>query len=116
MKLLIERSDGEQTELLTWESAAENSGTVSALVDIFVHCIQLQQRKHRTYGDAFRSQGYMGNVARVLSKVSRLKTMVWRDQWVNDSEETVEDTMQDLINLAAFFLINYRDRNKWGND
>lgn len=122
MQLILRRSpapeklvEGESL-LLSWDSLEEGAPTTSAMLDIFIKCLQLQQRKASTYGEAFRSQGYMGNVARVLSKVSRLKKMLWSDVVVSDSDETVEDTARDLINLAVFFLINREDRNKWGND
>jgi hypothetical protein len=97
------------------EPGMEGFETQQRLAAIFEKCLDLQVRKASTYGDAFRSQGYMGNVARVLSKASRLKKMVWRDWPIEDSEEPVMDTVHDLINLAGFFIINYSDRNKWGH-
>lgn len=89
--------------------------TTAQMLIIFAKCVELQRKKALTYGEAYRSQGYMGNMARVLSKVSRLKNMVWRDFGIEDSEESVLDSVGDLINLAAFFVINYNDRNKWGD-
>lgn len=94
---------------------SENSMVQRAMLVLFEECLTLQRKKARTYGAAFRSQGYMGNVARVLSKASRLKKMMWNDGVIVSSDESVEDTMKDLINLACFFLINYFERNKWGN-
>ena len=113
MKLVMMDDDGNYIPLLHEE---QGSATTAKLLDIFGRCVDLQRRKAQTYGEAFRSQGYMGNVARVLSKSARLKNMVWRDFGIEDSEETVLDTVYDMINLAAFFVINYTDRNKWGND
>lgn len=95
---------------------AEGDGTTAQMLELFGGLITLQREKARTYGEAFRSQGYMGNVARVLSKAARLKMMMWRDLSLEDSRESVTDTLEDLINIAAFALINYRDGNKWGND
>lgn len=96
------------------QEGEEGYATQQRLLEIFSACLELQNRKAQTYGSAFRSQGYMGNVARVLSKVARLKKMLWRDFQVSDAEESVLDTALDLINLAAFFIINYNDKNKWG--
>lgn len=97
------------------EEGVEGYTTQQDMLGIFETALSLQRQKASTYGEAFRSQGYMGNVARVLSKVSRLRNMVWRDDQFEDSLESIEDTMLDLINLSAFFLINRRIRNKWGN-
>lgn len=112
MKLIMVDDNGEPIKL---DYSRQGDGTTALILGIFERCIVLQKRKAETYGEAYRSQGYMGNVARVLSKVSRLRNMVWRDVGIESSEESVEDTAFDLINLAAFFLINYMVKNKWGN-
>ena len=81
---------------------------------LLLGAIHLYRKKNQNYGEAWRSQGWVGNVARVLSKSARLKNMLWREDPINDEEETVQETLLDLINLAAFAIINMRDRNKWG--
>jgi hypothetical protein len=91
------------------------SRTTQQLLDLFADLVQLQMRKGQEYGEAWRSQGYMGNVARVLSKASRLKNMLWRDFQMESADEPIEETLGDLVNLAAFAVLNYRDRNKWGS-
>lgn len=100
------------------EEGAENYETQQRLVKLFEKALQLQQEKALTYGDAYRSQGYMGNVARVLSKVARVRNMLWRDSFIatvhTSVHESVEDSLLDLINLAGFTLINLNDGNKWG--
>lgn len=93
----------------------EGDDTTAKLLGIFAECIVLQREKGQTYGDAWRSQGEMGNVARVLSKVARLKKMLWTSNQIASADEPVEDTLLDLINLAGFTLINRRTGNKWGN-
>jgi hypothetical protein len=113
MRLVMMEDDGDVAIELDFSVAGD--ATTALMLEVFGQCITLQRRKALTYGDAFRSQGYMGNVARVLSKVARLKNMVWRDWSIEDTEETIEDTAFDLINLAAFFILNRRDRNKWGD-
>lgn len=114
MKLLILDDSGNAIEL---DPAEEGSITTVRMLEVFALCLQLQQRKALTYGEAYRSQGYMGNVARVLSKSARLKKMLWQDSWkqLEDSDESVMDTMLDLINLSAFFIINWMEGNKWGS-
>lgn len=71
--------------------------------------------KNISYGDAWRSQGWMGNLARIMSKTSRLKNMLWQPFNTTDAKEPVEDTAADLIAILAFFLINYTEENRWGN-
>lgn len=104
--------------LIIEDGLAENevgSVTQQRLLGVFEEVLRIQEGKARTYGDAWRSQGEMGNVARVLSKVSRIKQMVWRAHPIEDAEETVRDTLIDLICLAAFAIINREDHNRWGN-
>ena len=112
MKLIMIDDNGDAMTL----GEREGDATTARMLTIFENAILLQRRKASTYGDAFRSQGYMGNVARVLSKAARLKNMMWRDFGIDDAEESVDDTVVDLINLCCFFLINRTDRNKWGKD
>jgi hypothetical protein len=73
----------------------------------------------RAYGDAWVDQGYMGNIARILSKTSRIKNMCWQDNdFVGggsaEGEESVLDTLKDLSALCAFAIANIEDGNRWG--
>ena len=113
LKMIIEESDKNQP----WPASPDATGWVTQqrLLDLFEHLLILQNRKRQFYSEAWQDQGFMGNVARVLSKASRLKNMLWREFPIQDSEETIEDTLQDIILLGAFALFNYRDRNKWGS-
>lgn len=97
------------------EEDAENYDTQRRLLAVFEKCLQLQEKKASAYGEAWRDQGYVGNLARVLSKVSRIRYMMWRDHEIESAEETRIDTFTDLINIAAFAILNLQDRNRWGN-
>lgn len=110
MKLIMVDDNGDAMEL----GSREGDATTARMLLIFQETITLQRQKASTYGDAFRSQGYMGNMARVLSKAARLKNMLWRDLPIESREESITDTVLDLINLCCFFLINRDDENKWG--
>lgn len=79
--------------------------------------------RKQAYGDAWREQGYMGNTARILSKASRLRNMMWRDggefhdgdsAGEDGSNESVLDTLLDLSALCAFAIANIEDGNRWG--
>lgn len=87
-------------------------------LETFVHqlddCVNLFWEKNQQYENAWREQGWMGNLARILSKSARLKAMLWRDLHVQHAEETVEDTARDLVNLAVMFLLNRGQENRWG--
>jgi hypothetical protein len=79
--------------------------------------LELARAKNEAYGDSWRKRGYMGNLARIFSKADRLENMVWQDDHDTDHEgqsESVEDTLLDLVNLAAFALVNAREGNRWG--
>jgi hypothetical protein len=79
----------------------------------------------QAYGNAWQEQGYMGNLARIQSKTSRLKNMLWRDDGPDMSvamdgsdkdpaAETVLDTLLDLSALCAMAIANIEDGNRWG--
>lgn len=91
----------------------------ASMAEAFAHevdkILQIVLRKNEDYGDAWRQQGWMGNTARILSKTSRLKNLLWRDFQQRDMTESIEDTVQDLIALCVFFLINRGQGNKWGH-
>jgi hypothetical protein len=77
---------------------------------------ELHADKNRAYRDAWRSQGWRGNLGRVLNKATRLRNMMWRREVVEDELEPPESTMIDALNILVYTLINYQDQNEWGND
>lgn len=86
----------------------------SQMVEVFENALNLAMAKNAGYGNAWQEQGWMGNLARILSKTARLKNMVWRDNGVESLPEPHEETIGDIINLCVFFLFNRRGLNKWG--
>lgn len=94
----------------------EQQGYVSVrlLANVFEEALNIAAIKSQAYGNAWRQQGWMGNLARVMSKTSRLKNMLWRDMAFSSSTEPVEETVLDQINILGFMHINLRDRNRWG--
>lgn len=76
--------------------------------------LQLVLKKNVSYGDAWRRQGWMGNLGRILSKSARLQNMLWGDLNFRDDKEPVEETARDLIALCIFFLLNRGQQNRWG--
>lgn len=90
--------------------------TLTQLATVFDQALQLADSKDRTYGRAWSKQGWMGNFARLQSKMSRLRNMIWRDTPVEDGNETVTDTALDFVNIAGFFIINRSEENRWGGN
>lgn len=78
------------------------------------HLLQLVLRKNQSYGDAWRAQGWMGNLSRIMSKGHRLRNMLWQSFEEESADEAVEDTAQDLAVLSFFFVMNRRNQNRWG--
>lgn len=94
--------------------------TVQDVHTYFEECTDLVRSKNPKYGEAWKRQGYMGNLARIMSKASRLQSMLWRDAEdgppvpESDVTESIEDTLRDLANLTAFMTLNYTEGNRWG--
>lgn len=93
--------------------ATEAQATVLALAQVFNEALIVAHGKNGHYGDAWRRQGWMGNLARIQSKVQRLTHMLWRDHDLDDANEPVRETAIDLINIAGFFIVNRNDQRKW---
>lgn len=94
--------------------------TVQDVSAYYAECTELVREKNKTYSDAWKRQGYMGNLSRIMSKAARLQAMLWRDAEdgppVPEREltESIEDTLRDLANLTAFMTLNYTEGNRWG--
>lgn len=85
------------------------------LSEVFLEALEMAIQKDVRYGGAWQKQGYMGNVARVLSKAARLKSMLWNDEPLDDTlEADVLETLMDLVNIAGFAVLNLREGNRWG--
>jgi hypothetical protein len=95
--------------------AMQGSQTVLRAANEMAGALGTLWAKEGLYGGAWRQQGWMGQLARIMSKTARLRAMLWADQDREDAQEPVRDTVQDLINLCALFLINRQERNRWGN-
>lgn len=105
LKLVVTDEERQQRHVAMLEAVAHE----------YIKAFNLVQAKTAGYGAAWREQGYMGNLARILSKGSRLKSLLWQDfQYDGTADESVEDTALDLMNLCVFFLLNRGQMNKWG--
>lgn len=107
---------GASLELLVPENYAAEEGwhTLLTATEVLAGALATMKAKDRLYGGAWREQGWMGNLARVMSKAARLRKMLWRDCPLEDANEPIQDTIQDMINLLVFLTLNRQGGNRWG--
>lgn len=86
--------------------------------DIFAGAIQTFDKKNEDYGDAWRRNGWRGNLSRVFEKADRVRNLVWRaDPRVPAvGDESAVETLQDMLNTIAFAIINLREEVEWGGE
>lgn len=94
------------------------SDTQARVEDIFAEAARLVGAKNLHYKDAWREQGWRGNLSRILEKTKRLRAMLWRggNVLLNGSNEHPRETLLDIINTAAFCIINMDDGVEWGHE
>lgn len=94
--------------------------TETMVANFFRDVEKLVALKDEHYGAAWRRQGYMGNLARILAKADRLRNMAWRDEQQHvaelGGEETACDTVRDMAALCAMFEANLLSGNRWGEN
>jgi len=70
---------------------------------IVTECRQLGVAKNADYGDAsLTSFGVVGTTVRLIEKSERLRVLLNKGAAV---DETVEDTLKDIINYAIYTII-----------
>lgn len=86
--------------------------------EVFAEAARLFGAKNLHYKDAWREQGWRGNLSRILEKAKRLRAMLWRggNVLLNGSNEHPRETLLDIINTAAFCIINMEDGIEWGHE
>jgi hypothetical protein len=86
--------------------------------EIFAEAARLFETKNLTYQDSWRTQGWRGNLSRILEKAGRLRAMLWRggNVLLNGSKEHPRETLLDIINTSAFLIINMDDGVEWGHE
>lgn len=93
------------------------SDTLDQLRRVYEEALSLAATKNIDYGDAWRDQGWRGNISRVFEKAKRLRTLLWRSQAQPALvRETSRETAIDMINTLAFFIINHDAGVEWGDE
>lgn len=95
-----------------------NENTLYQMRQVFNEALALAEKKNTDYGDAWRDQGWRGNLSRILEKTKRLRTLLWKDGSVipEVASEGSRETALDIINTACFFILNHDARVEWGHE
>lgn len=80
--------------------------------------MRVMSEKNSSYQDAWQEQGWRGNLARIMSKVTRLRNMLWRNNvsLLNGDKEHPRETLLDVINCCVFAILNLDDEREWGHE
>ena len=62
---------------------------------------EILTKKGKDYGDASFELGLKGNFVHLWDKVKRLKTLVWEGKKANVENESIRDTLNDIIGYGA---------------
>lgn len=88
----------------------EMSWNVEYYMKIYDKCLNTYIAKNIDYGDSFsklyKKFGLISTVIRLSDKINRLESLVNGEQQVED--ESVEDTLEDIINYCAMTLMERR--------
>jgi hypothetical protein len=90
----------------------------SQVWDTFAEALALFDRKNADYGDAWRSNGWRGNLSRIFEKSQRVRNLLWRSDSRTPAvgDEQAIETLIDMLNTTAFAIINLRDNVEWGHE
>lgn len=86
--------------------------------DVFAKAMETFDQKNADYGDAWRRNGWRGNLSRVFEKADRVRNLAWRpDPRVPAvGDEQVLETLQDMLNTTAFAIINLIEEVEYGHE
>ena len=84
-----------------------------SIKEIALEVAELVEKKNRDYGNSFdRTLGEYGDTAyflRIEDKLSRLKSLSKKEAAVID--ESIEDTLKDIIGYTLLMINNKRNKN-----
>lgn len=94
------------------------SDTIEGMERIYNEALDLARRKNHDYGDAWRSNGWRGNLSRVFEKSHRLRTLLWNGNApeARVTDEDVRQTAIDMLNTLTFFIMNMEAGVEWGHE
>lgn len=93
------------------------SNTIENMKRIYDEALNLAERKNADYGDAWRTNGWRGNLSRVFEKDHRLRTLLWNGENPGPAvNEGVRETAIDMLNTLTFFIMNLDAGVEWGHE
>lgn len=92
--------------------------TMDQVYAIFNQSLETLRAKNEDYGDAWRFQGWRGNLPRIFEKANRVRNLLWRADPMlpSISKEAAVDTLRDMLNTIAFAIVNIEEGVEWGHE
>lgn len=100
----------EMEELCDMDTTATNLPAMH--MDILQECNDLYARKNHDYGDSFHKtfleEGFAMSRIRLSDKLERFKTLSRAENAQQVHDESLEDTLKDIINYATMTIMEMR--------
>lgn len=97
---------------------AKTDACAAFMLQTMVDCVTLYKRKNTDYGDAFgKTYAQFGSISaliRIADKINRITSLMERgdiEQKVLD--ESVKDTLMDLVNYSLMTMYEMKQEGKW---
>lgn len=84
-----------------------------AQLHVFLGALKVYVDREPKYRGGWRQRGWKGNVADVLRKVERVRSMFWDQDYEPLKGDNADDII-DLMNYCAFFMRNADEGNRTG--
>lgn len=114
LDLLIDLdASNEKTEKLLTELTSDD---VRARVNArhlayFGLCRMIRKKKQADYGLTWQEYGLDGVFFNIASKFGRLKSLIWHRKEAQVKDESVLDTLLDLVNYALYAIFLFEEGN-----
>jgi hypothetical protein len=92
----------------------EDTPNAQEMLEVFLNALRIHEDRDRRYGDGWKRRGWLGNVADIIRKGERVRSMFW-DSTEYDIVDDPDDLF-DLINYAAFAIRNSWRGNRTGSE
>lgn len=73
---------------------------------IVKECEELSRKKNADYGDdCLKRFGILGINVRLYDKIERLTNLIYNNKKQSVNDESIEDTLKDIINYSIYCII-----------
>ncbi len=80
------------------------------LYDVYSELIDLILKKNKDYGSAYKAQGLVGVLIRIMDKINRA-TNISKNK-IEIKSESLDDTIRDLMGYCSLYLIERANNSK----